>query len=120
MEPSAFTVEPPPSASATELLTPNSWPPLTASLLPAATAPSATPISLRSPSVPVKSTVAPSWSLATVMFRVVASCCTRPIVPSFRLLVMFVTSPAMFEHHQQPERRDDRSGAAGRDHPEHH
>ena len=44
-------------------------------------APSATLVSLRAPVVPVKSTTAPSASLATVMTRDVASCLTRPISP---------------------------------------
>ncbi|MBB5408656.1 hypothetical protein HDG34_002593 [Paraburkholderia sp. HC6.4b] len=70
--------------------------PFTASVLVSLSAPAFTPLSVRAPSVPPKSTVVPSRSLATVMFRVAASCCTRPIVPSFRLLVTFVMSPLIF------------------------
>ncbi|CAE6867452.1 hypothetical protein R75461_08371 [Paraburkholderia nemoris] len=63
-----------------------------ASTLVAFTAPAATPVSTREPAVPAKSTTVPSVSFATVMFRVVASCCTRPVVPSLRLVVRFVMS----------------------------
>ncbi|SAL69564.1 hypothetical protein AWB71_04200 [Caballeronia peredens] len=98
-------------ADAVELATAYSCEPFTACLLVSFTAPSATPSSTRAPAVPVKSTVVPSVPFATVMLRVVASCCTRPIEPLLIWLLMslidavlpvmsgvfFVTRPSRFE-----------------------
>ncbi len=95
------TCAPPPRAArvesrfalvaASSVLVLNNWLPVTASVLVADSSPSFKPVSVRTPSVPVKSTTVPSVSLPTVMLRVVASCLTIPVSP----LMMEVISPSI-------------------------
>ncbi|MNT65884.1 hypothetical protein D3C72_2039030 [compost metagenome] len=66
---------------------------MTASRLAASSVPAPTPVSLRAPAVPVRSTSVPSRSLATVTVFVVASWRTRPDSPLFSACVRFVMSP---------------------------
>ena len=90
--PSAPSVALPPMILVIESAVPNSWSPVTASLLPAAMSPLATPVSTRSsPLTLEKSTVVPPVSLPTaiVISPVLLSvtCCTIPAVPLFRLSI---------------------------------
>jgi len=54
---------------------------LTASVLDDESVPSATPVTARSPAVPLTSTTVPSVEAPMVMGCPAALCCTRPMVP---------------------------------------
>ncbi|MNL32929.1 hypothetical protein D3C87_1548130 [compost metagenome] len=67
--------------------------PFTASVLADDSAPAFTPVSVRTPAVPVKFTDAPSTSLPTVSTLLVASCCTSPVAPLVMLESAVLMSP---------------------------
>ena len=78
------------SFTPTRSLVLNSCPPFTASVLSAESRPAFTPDSARAPSVPAIDIDVPSDACATVIARLAASCCTSPMLPSFRLLTILV------------------------------
>jgi len=82
-----------PVLAATCWLVAKSWLPFTASVLVDETVPFATPVILRSPSVPFMFTAVPPVFAPTVMTLVPGSCCTSPIEP---LLIWFCRLVMLF------------------------
>ncbi|MNL32928.1 hypothetical protein D3C87_1548120 [compost metagenome] len=62
-------------------------------MLAAESVPALTPVSVRAPAVPAKSTDVPSVVLPTVSALVVAFCCTRPAAPLVILVIAVLMSP---------------------------
>ena len=89
-------VDPPPRLVATDARPLLSWPPLMASVLVAVVEPAATPVSVRSPAVPVKLTEVPPVVEPTTIWPepgAPPTCCTSPSVPLVRLVTAVSTAP---------------------------